>query len=90
MKSFLKYTVWSIVIQSLLCVILVVIGNVFPALFTLTDAFLKLYNPVLKLLASHASGSGESQMVGIPLIGIPLGIVLYSIVIGFVIWLLKK
>lgn len=89
MRRLLKYFLLAAAVQASLCVFLVVIGNAFPSLFFLANSLLMLYRPILDFLALHST-RGESQMVGVPLVGIPLGIILYSLLIAIAFRFLKK
>jgi hypothetical protein len=92
MKPFKKYVLWAILIQVLLCAFLIITMNKFltpEGMSPSTYILLYLYYPVLIALA-YIAGPGESSMFSVPLIGIPLGIILYSYLIAFIIWGFKR
>jgi hypothetical protein len=92
MKPFKKYVLWAILAQVLLCVFLMLIRDMFRTAEgdpLSSYIILYLYYPVLIVLADFA-GPGESSMFSVPMIGIPLGIALYSFIIAFIIQGFKR
>jgi hypothetical protein len=85
MKTFLKYAGIAIGIQILLLVALIIIIN---SSNTHDSGFggivLYIYYPTIMLFMMFGGYKGESSMINPPLFGIPLGILLYGIIVGLI------
>lgn len=89
MRTFLKFFFLSVAAQVLVGGLLLLMGVGSPFISSLADSFLEIYSPTLNFIDRN-SRPGESAMIGVPLIGIPLGVVLYSLIVALIAWWIKK
>ena len=90
-KPFAKYTGIAVAVQVVLLVSLGLLGNLIsPAMDYLFEVFLKIYEPFIILLAKLGNLKGESGMIEPVWMGVSLGVVLYSFLLGFAGVLLKR
>jgi hypothetical protein len=85
MKTFLKYAGAAIGIQILFLVaggMIVNLSNTHDSVFG--DIVLYLYYPFIMLFVKFGGYQGESSMINPPLLGIPLGVLFYGIIVGLI------
>jgi hypothetical protein len=91
MKTFLKYATIAVGIQAVLFLLLGLVGNlVSPAVDSLFELFLQIYEPMIILIGRVGVFRGESAMIEPVWMGIALGVLFYSIIFGFAGLLLRK
>lgn len=91
MKLFLKHATVAFGVQAILLFLLGLIGNLIsPAVDALFEVFLRMYEPMVVLIAKLGQFKGESAMIEPVWMGIALGVLIYSIAFGFAVRLLKK
>ena len=91
MRVFLKYTGFAFGIQILLLVLLGLIGNlVSPTVDTLFELFLRIYEPLIVLVAKLGMFKGESAIIEPVWMGTALGVLFYSALLGFAAFRLRR
>jgi len=91
MRLFIKYAGIAIAVQVVLLVSLGLLGNLIsPAMDFLFELFLKIYEPFIVLVAKLGKFKGESAIIEPVWMGIALGVLVYSLLFGFVGVLLKR
>ena len=91
MRVFLKYTGFAFGIQILLLVLLGLIGNlVSPTVDTLFELFLRIYEPLIVLVAKLGRFKGESAIIEPVWMGTALGVLFYSALLGFAAFRLRR
>lgn len=91
MKLFFKYATIAIGIQTLLLLFLGLVGNLIsPAVDALFEVFLRVYEPMIILIAKVGRFRGESAIIEPVWMGMALGVLSYSILFGFAALLLKR
>lgn len=91
MKTFLKYATIAIGIQAVLFLLLGLVGNMIsPSVDSLFELFLRIYEPMIVLIARVGRFKGESAIIEPVWIGIALGVLFYSIIFGFAGLLLRR
>ena len=91
MRVFLKYTGFAFGIQILLLVLLGPIGNlVSPTVDTLFELFLRIYEPLIVLVAKLGRFKGESAIIEPGWMGTALGVLFYSALLGFAAFRLRR
>lgn len=90
MKLFFKYATVALAVQTVLLLFLGLVGNLIsPAIDALFELFLRIYEPMIVLIARVGGFKGESAMIEPVWMGIALGVLSYSIIFGFAALLLK-
>jgi len=91
MKAFFKYATIAFGVQALLLVFLALVGNLIsPAVDALFEVFLRIYEPLIVLVAKVGDFKGESAIIEPVWMGIFLGVVFYSMAFGSAMMLLKR
>jgi hypothetical protein len=91
MKWFFKYATIALGVQIVLLLCLGLLGNLIsPAVDALFELFLRIYEPMIVLIARLGSFKGESAMIEPVWMGIAFGVLSYSIVFGLAALLLKR
>jgi hypothetical protein len=91
MRLFIKYAGIALAIQVVLLGSLALLGNLIsPTIDFLFELFLKIYEPFIALVAKLGNFKGESAMIEPVWMGITIGVVLYSLLFGFVGVLLRR
>ena len=91
MKTFLKYSTIALGIQAVLLLLLGIVGNLIaPAVDSLFELFLRIYEPMIILIGRVGGFRGESAMIEPVWMGIALGVLFYSIIFGFAGLLLRR
>ena len=91
MKTFLKYATIAIGIQAVLFLLLGLVGNLIsPSVDSLFELFLRIYEPMIVLIARVGSFRGESAIIEPVWMGISFGVLFYSIIFGFAGLLLRR
>lgn len=91
MKLFSKWATVAFGVQAILLFLLGLVGNLIsPAVDALFEVFLRLYEPLIVLIAHVGQFKGESAMIEPVWMGIGLGVLSYSIAFGFGMVLLKR
>lgn len=91
MKGFVKYAAIAFGIQAVLLLFLGLVGNLIsPAVNLVLELFLRIYEPMIVLVAKFGRFKGESAIIEPVWIGITLGVLCYSTLFGFVVWLVRK
>ncbi len=91
MRVFLKYAGFAFGIQILLLVSLGLIGNlVSPTVDAWFELFLRIYEPLIVLVAKMGRFKGESAMIEPVWMGIALGVLLYSVLLGLAASVLRR
>jgi hypothetical protein len=84
MRLFLKYASIGLGVQIVLLLLLGVIGNLIsPAVNSLFELLLRIYEPMIVFIAKVGKFEGESAMIEPVWMGISIGVVLYSLLLGF-------
>jgi hypothetical protein len=91
MKLFLKYATIALGIQTVMLLFLGLAGNLIsPAVDSLFELLLRIYEPMIVLIAKVARFRGESAIIEPVWMGIALGVLSYSLLFGFAALLLKR
>jgi len=91
MKTLFKAIAVSSVIQALLCVLLAFISYAFsPRTDFLFEWVIYLYFPTIYFVSKLGNFSGESNIFGPIMLGIPIGILLYGLIIGSIFTYFKR
>ena len=91
MRLFLKYATIAFGIQAVLLLFLGLVGNLIsPAVDSLFELFLRIYEPMIILIAKVGRFRGESAIIEPVWMGIALGVVSYSIIFGLAALLGKR
>ena len=91
MKLFLKYASIALGIQAALLLFLGLVGNLIsPAVDSVFEFFLRIYEPMIVLIARVGRFRGESAIIEPVWMGIALGVLFYSTLFGLAALLLKK
>ena len=91
MRAFIKYAGIAFAVQIVLLVSLGLLGNLIsPAIDSLFEVFLKIYEPFILLVATLGNFKGESAMIEPVWMGVGLGVLIYSLLLGFAGVLLKR
>jgi hypothetical protein len=89
-KTFLKHVGLASGVQVVLCLVLALLVGIFsPALEFLTLIMIYVYMPTTFLVIVVGNLKGEATM-GAIILGIPLGIVLYSFIFAYVMMRFRK
>jgi hypothetical protein len=88
--AFLKYFGIAAGIQILVCTAIWLVVGMVPTLDFLFTALLYLYFPTTYLIWKIGNFSGESAIFGPILLGIPAGVLAYSVVFGLALTHLRK
>jgi TRAP-type C4-dicarboxylate transport system permease small subunit len=85
MRGFLKYFGIAVGIQLVACLLVALLVSMFsPKVDFLLTGLFYAYTPTTFVIWKLGNFTGESAIVEPILLGIPLGIVLYSLIFGFV------
>lgn len=91
MKLFFKYAILALGLQIALLLLLGLVGNLIsPAIDYLFEVLLRIYEPIIILVARFGRFKGESAIIEPVWIGIAIGVVCYSLLLGFVAFLLRS
>lgn len=90
MKVFIKYFFLGIASQALVAAAFLLLGSLSNSKAHPIRFFFRLYEPFGVLAATIMPGRGESHMITSGFISIPMGIIFYSVVLGFVAWFFKR
>jgi hypothetical protein len=91
MKRFFKCATVTLGVQAILILLLGLLGNLIsPAIDSLFEVFLRIYEPFIVLVARVGRFKGESAMIEPVWMGIVLGVLSYSVAFGLPMMLLKK
>lgn len=90
MAAFIKYAVLSIVLQIFLLVLGLLGSSLSPAVGSLFQTFLIIYEPVIYLVLKLGQFKGESEMMAAFWLGIPVAVLTYGIIVGLVVSYLNK
>jgi hypothetical protein len=91
MRAFLKYATIGLGIQIVLLLFLGLVGNLIsPTVDYLFELVLRIYEPMIVLIARVGKFKGESAMIEPVWMGISVGVISYSILLGFVACVLKR
>jgi hypothetical protein len=82
MKTFLKYFCLAVAIQMSLLILCGVVASALGLLDAVLGQFLILYLPFIRLVERWGNYHGESAMIEPLWFGVPLGILIYSILAG--------
>jgi|RhiMethySRZTD1v2_1073278.scaffolds.fasta_scaffold47751_2 hypothetical protein len=85
MHRLVKYCAIAIGVQVVLTALLALVGRSFGLLLVID-----FYYPVIFCIIKAGGFTGESTMMFPVFIGIPLGIIIYALIIGFVFRALRK
>ena|SRR5215510_14506971 len=92
-KRFLKYAKWCFLIQGLTWIVILVVGFILspsPTLESILGIFISLYYPTIMLIEKIGHFKGETNITLPILLGVSLGILLYSILFGFIVSYYKE
>lgn len=85
MTTFIKYAVLSIVLQIFLLAVLGLVGSsLSPAVGSLFQIVLRIYDPVVYVVVKLGQFKGESEMMAALWLGLPMAILTYGIIVGVV------
>ena len=85
MRLFLKYATLAFGIQAVLLLFLGLVGNLIsPAVDSIFELFLRVYEPMIVLIAKVGTFRGESAIIEPVWMGIALGALFYSVLL--VLW----
>ena len=91
MRPFIRYAVVTLAVQVVLLVSLGLLGNLIsPAMDSLFEWFLKIYEPFIMLVAKLGNFKGESAMIEPVWMGVIIGVLFYAFLLGFAGVLLKR
>jgi hypothetical protein len=90
MRIFFKYFGMALVVQVLLVVAGVTVGSVSSSVDALFERYLKLYEPFIVLILRSGNYRGEAAMIDPVIKGVPLGIFLYSVLVGALAFAITK
>jgi hypothetical protein len=91
MKLFFKFATVAFGVQAILLFLLGLVGNLIsPAVDALFEVFLRIYEPMIVLIAREGQFKGESAMIEPVWMGIALGVLFYSVAFGIAMVLLKR
>jgi hypothetical protein len=91
MKFFLKYAAVAFGVQAILLFLLGLIGNLIsPTVDAIFEIFLRIYEPIIVLIAKVGQFKGESAMIEPVWMGIAVGVLIYSMAFGFAARLFRK
>ena len=90
MRTFLKYAAISVAAQVFLCIILGLASHLSSTLDYLFESLLQIYSPVIGTVLKLGNFNGESSMMAAIWLGIPAGTLVYGIILGGAISILKK
>ena len=90
MRTFLKYAAISVAAQVFLCIVLGLASHLSSTLDSLFESLLQIYNPVIVTVLKLGNFHGESSMMAAIWLGIPAGTLVYGIILGGAISILKK
>jgi hypothetical protein len=82
MKTFLKYFCLAVAIQLSLVILCGVVGSALGLLDAVLWRYLILYLPFISLIERWGNYHGDSAMIKPLWFGVPLGILVYSILAG--------
>ena len=92
-KTLIRYVIASIFIQGLFWLIFGVVGILMapsPTLDSLLGKLAYLYYPTIVTIAKLGDFKGDANIIRPILIGIPLGILAYSVLFGVVMTIIAK
>lgn len=87
MKNFLRYARLSFLLQGVVWLVILVVGfatSPWPALESVLEGFIGFYYPTVVMIVKLGIFKGEQNITAPILLGVPLGIFLYSIVFGVI------
>jgi hypothetical protein len=91
MRDFFKYLGIAVGIQLVACLLIGLLASMFsPKLDLLITGLFYAYTPTTFVIWKLGNFTGESAIVEPILLGIPLGIVLYSAIFGFALGRLRS
>jgi hypothetical protein len=91
MKTFWKYTAVAVGVQILVWAVTLAIVNLSAGHDSLVGVLLiYLYLPTIWLISAVGNFSGESGMINPIMYGVPLGILIYGIIIGAIFSYIKR
>lgn len=89
MRISLKYVAVLLAAQFIACASLWLASILFSS-DSLFNIIVSFYWPCILLVAAVVGSSGESAMIAVPIYGMPLGFIIYSIVLAAILGYLKK
>ncbi|SRR5713226_7127914 len=87
MKNFLRYAKLSLFVQGVVWLVILVVGfatSPWPALESVLEVFIGFYYLTVVMIGKLGIFKGEQNITASILLGVPLGIFLYSIVFGVI------
>lgn len=88
MKDFMRYAKLSLFVQGVVWLVILVVGfatSPWPALESVLEVFIGFYYPTVVAIGKLGVFKGEQNITASILLGVPLGILLYSIVFGVIV-----
>ncbi|HVS80271.1 MAG TPA: hypothetical protein VHE60_00885 [Pyrinomonadaceae bacterium] len=89
MRISLKYVAVSIAAQLIACASLWLAAILFSS-DSLFNVIVYFYWPCIILVAAFLGTSGESAMIAVPIYGMALGMITYSVILAAIVGFLKK
>jgi TctA family transporter len=86
MKPYLLYVIGLILVQIITLLGLALLERLIPFVTNILEAILRLYYPMIYLIQFTGGYKGESNMIDPIMLGIPFGILLYSILGAYILW----
>jgi len=90
MKTFFKWFGLALAVQVLLISLALSMGSVLILDRTVPDRFLTIYEPFIILILRSGNYRGESTMIVPVMLGVPLGIFVYSLLVGALALLIRR
>lgn len=91
MNTFIKYTGLSMAAQATVSVIIGGISVlVSPALDSFLEKFIYIYYPAISVIAKYGKFKGDANIIRPILLGVPLGIFVYSLMFGLIVIFVEK
>ena len=90
MKLFLKFTGIGLGLQLVLITLLGLVGSISPTADSIFELFLRIYEPMILIVANLGRFRGESAIIEPVWMGIAAGVLLYSILVGLAALVVKR
>jgi hypothetical protein len=87
MKNFLRYAKRFFFIQGVVWLVILVVGfatSPWPALESVLEVFIRFYYPTVVMIVKLGIFKGEQNITAPILLGVPIGIFVYSILFGVI------